>query len=83
MTVWDYSNHIEEKVATLDSEAKSVRCAENKAEEKAKAIEENVKDAKRRTSQAESARKKVEDDLVVALSEHSRYLQADLPATLD
>ncbi|GMN48208.1 hypothetical protein TIFTF001_017388 [Ficus carica] len=59
----DLFNHMEEKVTSLDSEAKSAKSAE----EKAKAAEEKVKDAEKRASQ-------VEDDLAAARSEHSRYL---------
>ncbi|GMN60395.1 hypothetical protein TIFTF001_029474 [Ficus carica] len=93
VAVQDLFNRMEEKVTSLDSEAKTTRSAE----ERAKVAEEKVKDAKKRVSQAESARRKaeearhdaekrtsqVEDDLAATRSEYSRYIQEVHPAALD
>lgn len=60
-----------------------MRHAEKLAAEKAKEAEKKASQAEDARKKVEEAYKKSEDDLSAARSEHSRYLQEVLPATLD
>lgn len=78
-----YSNCMEERVASLDTEAKKWKHAEKVAVNKAKKAEDQAAQAEDARKKAEEARKKAEDDLATTWSEHSHHLQEVLPATLE